>query len=107
MSLDIKKQIGARIKQLRQAKGFSQELFAEKLGIATRTLCGIEVGKNFFTSDTLEKILTVLDITPQDLFKINHLKPQEDLVEEIIETIKNIENREKIETLYKIVKAFE
>ena len=107
MSLDIKKQIGSRIKQLRQAKGFSQEQFAEKIGIATRTLCGIEVGKNFFTSDTLEKILTLLDITPQDLFKINHLKPQEDLVEEIITTIKNITDREKIETIYKIVKSFE
>ena len=45
MSLDIKKQIGTRIKQLRQAQGFSQEQFAERLGIATRTLCGIEVEK--------------------------------------------------------------
>ena len=107
MSLDIKKQIGTRIKQLRQAQGFSQEQFAEKLGIATRTLCGIEVGKNFFTADTLEKILTVLDITPQDLFKINHLKPQEDLVNEIIETVKSIDNREKIEIIYKIIKSFE
>ena len=107
MSLDIKKQIGTRIKQLRQAQGFSQEQFAEKLGIATRTLCGIEVGKNFFTADTLEKILTVLDISPQDLFKINHLKPQEDLVDEIIVTIKNISDREKIETIYKIIKSFE
>ncbi len=107
MSLDIKKQIGTRIKQLRQAHGFSQEQFAEKLGIATRTLCGIEVGKNFFTADTLEKILTVLDITPQDLFKINHLKPQEDLVDEIIATVKNISDREKIETIYKIIKSFE
>ena len=107
MSLDIKKQIGTRIKQLRQAQGFSQEQFAERLGIATRTLCGIEVGKNFFTADTLEKILTVLDITPQDLFKINHLKPQEDLVDEIIVTIKNISDREKIETIYKIIKSFE
>lgn len=107
MSLDIKKQIGTRIKQLRQAQGFSQEQFAEKLGIATRTLCGIEVGKNFFTADTLEKILIVLDITPQDLFKINHLKPQEDLVDEIIATIKNIDDREKIEIIYKIIKSFE
>ena len=107
MSLDIKKQIGTRIKQLRQAQGFSQEQFAEKLGIATRTLCGIEIGKNFFTADTLEKILTVLDITPQDLFKINHLKPQEDLVDEIITTVKNISDREKIETIYKIIKSFE
>lgn len=107
MSLNIKKQIGQKIKQLRLQKGLSQEQFAEKLGIATRTLCGIEIGKNFFTADTLEKILSVLEITPQDLFKINHLKPQEVLVEEIITSVKNIKDREKIETIYKIIKSFE
>lgn len=107
MSLNIKKQIGLKIKQLRMQKGLSQEQFAEKIGIATRTLCGIEIGKNFFTADTLEKMLEILEITPQDLFKINHLKPQEDLVEEIIATIKNIKDREKIEIIYKIIKSFD
>ena len=107
MRIDIKKQLGLRIKQIRQLKGLSQEQFAEKLGIAPRTLCGIELGKNFFTADTLEKILEVLDITPQDLFKINHLQPQEDLLEEIITSLKNIKDREKIETIYKIIKSFE
>ena len=107
MSLNIKKQIGQKIKQLRQQKGLSQEQFAEKIGIATRTLCGIEIGKNFFTADTFEKIIEILEITPQDLFKINHLKPQEELVEEIIYSIKNIKDREKIEIIYKIIKSFE
>ena len=107
MKLDIKKQLGTKIKQIRQQKGFSQEQFAEKIGIAPRTLCGIELGKNFFTADTLEKIIEILEITPQDLFKINHLQPQEYLVEEIISSIKNIKDREKIEIIYKIIKSFE
>ena len=107
MTLNIKKQIGARIKKLRQDKGFSQEQFAEKIGITSRTLCGIEIGKNFFTADTLEKILETLEITPQDLFMINYLKPQEDLVNEIVETVKSIKDREKIEIIYKIIKSFE
>ena len=107
MKLDIKKQLGLRIKQIRQQHGYSQEQFAERLGIAPRTLCGIELGKNFFTADTLEKILEVLEITPQDLFKINHLQPQEDLVDEIISFVKNIKDREKIEIIYKIIKSFE
>ena len=107
MTLNIKKQIGACIKKLRQDKGFSQEQFAEKIGIASRTLCGIEIGKNFFTADTLEKILETLEITPQDLFMINYLRPQEDLVNEIIETVKSIKDREKIEIIYKIIKSFE
>lgn len=107
MKFNIKKQIGARIKQLRQQKGLSQEQFAEKLGIATRTLCGIEIGKNFFTADTLENILNTLEVTPQDLFKINHLQPQEVLVEEIINKVKNIKDREKIEIIYKIINSFD
>ncbi len=106
MQLNIKKQLGARIKQLRQERGYSQEQFAEKLGIAPRTMCGIEIGKNFFTSDTLEKILSTLEVTPQELFLVNHLQPQEVLVDEIIDTVKSIKNRERIEILYKIVKSF-
>lgn len=107
MTLNIKKQLGARIKKLRQDRGFSQEQFAEKLGIASRTLCGIEIGKNFLTSETLEKIITTLNITPQDLFMLNYLRPKEELVDEIIQTVKSIEDREKIEIIYKIIKSFE
>ena len=106
MKLNIKKQLGARIKQLRQTKGFSQEQFAERLGIATRTLCGIEIGKNFLTSKTLEKILEILEITPQELFIINHYQPREDLEQDIFNTIKSIQDREKIEIIYKIIKSF-
>lgn len=107
MKLNIKKQLGARIKHLRQTQGYSQEQFAEKLGIATRTLCGIEIGKNFLTSNTLEKILEVLEITPQELFVINHYQPREGLESEIVDIIHKIKDREKIEIIYKIVKSFE
>lgn len=107
MTLDIKKQLGAQIKRLRQSKGLSQEAFAERINISTRTLCGIEIGKNFLTSATLEKIIEVLEITPQELFMINHLKPREDLTNEIIQTVRKIKDREKIEIIYKIIKSFE
>ena len=99
--------LGARIKELRQNKGYSQEQFAEKLGLAPRTLCGIEIGKNFFKADTLEKIIETLEITPQDLFRVNYLQPKDVLVEEIIKTVKSIKDREKIETIYKIIKSFD
>lgn len=107
MRLNIKKQIGSKIKSLRQAKGYSQEQFAEKLGIASRTLCGIEIGKNFFTADTLEKILEILEATPEDLFRVNHLRPQKVLIDEIIDKITSIKDREKIETIYKIIMSFD
>lgn len=105
MTLNIKKQLGIKIKRLRTERGFSQEKFAETIGIATRTLCGIETGKNFLTAETLEKILTTLEITPEELFAVNHNKPVEDLKAEMIEIINSLSNRQQVETLYKITKS--
>lgn len=45
--MNIKKQLGAKIKRVRQKHGYTQEQLAEKIDIATRTLCGIENGKTF------------------------------------------------------------
>lgn len=103
--MNIKKQLGIKIKRLRQNRGFTQEQLAEKLDIATRTLCGIENGENFLTAETLEKILRVLNISSFELFAFDHLRPQEELVEEIIHDLRGIKSREKIETVFKLIKA--
>lgn len=103
--MNIKKQLGTKIKRLRQNRGFTQEQLAEKLDIATRTLCGIENGENFLTAETLEKILRVLNISSFELFAFDHLRPQEELVEEIIHDLRGIKSREKIENIYKLIKA--
>ncbi len=103
--MNIKKQLGAKIKRLRQKRGYTQEQFAEKIDIATRTLSGIETGENFLTADTLEKILDVLNVSSSELFTVDHIKPQEDLVNEIITDVQNLKDKQKIETIYKIVKA--
>lgn len=85
--------------------GYTQEQFAEKIDIATRTLSGIETGENFVTSETLEKVLSVLKISSSELFAFDHIKPQDELKEEIISDIQKLTDRNKIETVYKIVKA--
>lgn len=103
--MNIKKQLGAKIKRLRLKNGLTQEQFAERIDIAPRTLSGIETGENFLTADTLEKILDVLNVSSSELFAVDHIKPQEDLVNEIISDIQNLKDRQKIETIYKIIKA--
>lgn len=103
--MNIKKQLGAKIKRLRQNRGLTQEQLAEKIDIATRTLCGIENGENFLTAETLEKIMAVLKVSSTELFAFDHLKPQEELIDEIVNDLHNIKDREKIETIYKLIKA--
>ena len=71
--------------------------------IAQNTLSGIENGDNFFTAETLEKIIKSLDIEPEELFSFNHQKSQKELIIEINEMLK--ENPDKIIEIYKILRA--
>ena len=103
--MDIKKILGQKIKRLRHKKGLTQEQFAEQINIATRTLAGIEIGENFISAQTLENIINYTGITIDDFFTSSHLRPTEELLNDInlyIESVKN--DREKIETIYRVVK---
>lgn len=61
--MDVKKELGLKIKRLRQKEGLTQEQFAEKLNIATRTLAGIEIGESFVSAQTIENILNYTNIS--------------------------------------------
>ena len=94
------------LRELRKAQGFSQETFAEEIGIATNTLSSIERGNAFMTASTLEKIIDILNIQPQDLFKFSNKKTNQDLYDTIISKINNIKNNgERLTILLKLIDA--
>ena len=61
--------LGKRIKEIRESRGFSQELLAEKSGISTDYLGKIEVNINNPGLIALYKIIRGLDITFEEFFK--------------------------------------
>ena len=61
--------IGKRIKEIREIRGFSQELLAEKSGISTDYLGKIEVNINNPGLISLYKIIRGLDVTVEEFFK--------------------------------------
>ena len=65
---NIKKIFGKNLKFYRKNRGFTQEAFAEKIGIETSNLSKIECGKSFPRIETIEKIVKVLDIEPYILY---------------------------------------
>jgi transcriptional regulator with XRE-family HTH domain len=104
--MDVKKELGLKIKRIRQKEGLTQDQFAERIGIATRTLAGIEIGESFVSSQTIENILTYTGMQFEDFFISSHLRPTEDLLDDIkayLDLIKD--DREKVENIYKVVKA--
>ena len=52
---------GKRIKALREVKGYTQECFADEIGMSQKTIASIENGKKGTTIDTLVAMAEVLD----------------------------------------------
>lgn len=67
----IKRQFGEKLKTIRNIRGLTQEVLAEKIGINWRQLARIEAGDSFIKSDTLYKLCTILEISPAILFDFN------------------------------------
>ena len=74
------------------------------IDIAPRNLSKIEVGANFVTAETLEKLMLALNVTTEELFANNHIKDCKELLAEIYEKIDCIKNNQKkLEIIYKMI----
>lgn len=103
--MTLKENLGKKIKEYRQLQGISQEELAEKLDISQQTLSKIECGKNFLTSETLERISSVLGVNTCELFMFEEYNTQADMLVEIEKYISIIRsNPQKLAFVKNMVK---
>ena len=65
--------LGARIREIRKARGFTQEQLAEMIDVEQKHVSRIESGKNFPTIDRLEKMAAALNVPLMGFFDFLHL----------------------------------
>lgn len=102
--MEIKRLIGSRIKQVRRAKGFSQEELSEKAEVSSKYLSSIERGNENPTLDTFIKLAQALDVELVELFHYAEEKSLADTKKVLIDIIKK-SDKEKIDLAAKIVRA--
>lgn len=73
--------LGENIQTIRKHRGMKQQELADAIGINMQSLSKIERGVNFPTFDTLEKIMDVLGVTPNELLSgewkfVNHAEKE-------------------------------
>ena len=103
--MSIKILLGKKVKRLRKLRGYTQEKFAEMIGITPRNLNRIESGENFVTSETLDRILTTLNVSADILFSYEHLKIDKEILEEIYNYIDKIKLKpNQLEKAYRILR---
>jgi transcriptional regulator with XRE-family HTH domain len=67
--VDIRKTLGANLKRLRRAKGWSQEEYAFEAGIHRTYVSDIERGARNPTIEILVKLAQPLGVEPADLIR--------------------------------------
>ncbi len=65
---DIKTKFGAKVRKLRQARGLSQEAFADVCGLHRTYVGAIERGERNVSLENIEKIAKALGISIASLF---------------------------------------
>ncbi len=69
--MQLKKQFGKRVQQLRLAKKMTQEELAEHVGVSIESISNIERGIHGPSFDNLEKIILALNIPAKMLFEFD------------------------------------
>lgn len=69
--------VGHRIKELRKAKGWTQEKLAEASSLHYSYIGGVERGDRNISLETLEKIIVALQVPPLELFRFE-FEPDDD-----------------------------
>jgi transcriptional regulator with XRE-family HTH domain len=67
MPTQLREQLGAAVRRLRVAQGFSQESFADKVGVHRTFMGAVERGEQNLSLDSLERIAKGLGVSPAAL----------------------------------------
>jgi transcriptional regulator with XRE-family HTH domain len=68
-NMDINNRIASRVRELRNAQGFSLDTLAERSGVSRSTISLIERGQSSPTATVLDKLATALAVTLASLFE--------------------------------------
>ena len=102
--MDLKKQLGKRIREIRVKKGLKQAELAEMVGIDPKHQSCVENGRNFPSANLLENYAQKLNLQLSDLVLLTEYNSKEDIQEEIIRMVKSADE-ETTKLLYRVVTA--
>jgi transcriptional regulator with XRE-family HTH domain len=102
---NTKELLGARIRELRKARGLTQEQLAEMVDIEQKHVSRIELGKNYPTIDRLEKIAEALNLPMQSFFDFLHLEDDDEQAASIEKMLGELDTNSR-RIAYRMIKGF-
>ena len=96
--------LGACIKEIRKLLSLSQEQLAETIGLDSKFISKIEVGRSSPSLEIMESIASALGVEIKDLFEFVHLQVGGVKIEDVEQLLANADE-EKKRIIMKIIRA--
>lgn len=104
MESKLQKLLGARIKELRNGRGLSQEKLAELIGIDVKHLSRVETGVNAPSVGRLESFSVALGVPVRSLFDYGHLDGRDEKLGDIGEMLKKLDEND-LKIVFRVVRG--
>ncbi|WP_063565797.1 helix-turn-helix transcriptional regulator [Paenibacillus sp. O199] len=101
--MNLPESVGNRMRELRKAKGWTQEQLAEAAGLHYSYIGGVERGDRNISLETLEKIINGFQVPAEEIFKFNEESEYKRALDEHITLISG-KSADEIASLTKINK---
>ena len=102
MNIQLSKQLGLRIRELRIASGYKQGELADLLNMERSNLTRIENGKQRPNDENIVKLAEVLNVEIKDLFDFEHFVDKKCITSNIVESLADL-NEQELQYIYKTI----
>lgn len=99
--MNLPESVGSRIRELRKAKGWTQEQLAEAASLHYSYIGGVERGDRNISLETLEKIIAAFQIPAEEIFRFEDDTDRRKALDELVTLISG-RSTEEIAALTKI-----
>lgn len=97
------KDIGGRVRTLRQAAGLTQEQLAEKMGVSTQQIQKYESGRDNISTEKLQHLATAFSVPVQEFFsEVGEVAPLQVAEQVLLDSFRSIENADIRESILKL-----
>jgi len=96
--------LGARIREIRKARGLTQEQLAEMIDVEQKHVSRIESGKNYPTIDRLEKMAAALKVPLMGFFDFMHLQDDDESAVDLEKMLLELD-RDSRKIAYRLIRA--
>lgn len=101
---DLRRKLGARLKEIRKARGLTQEALAEKVDLTPQYLSRLEAGHQSPSVETVARLAEALDLELCELFDFGHQGTVKEVRERLRKLIQE-SNEQKLRLGLKLLHA--